>query len=62
MKPTDTIQVSPSVARRMEKQSIKAKSGVEIKIPIQIYQDRDAVEFINNPDGSISLLIKNVIV
>jgi hypothetical protein len=58
---SDTVKVSPSVARRLEKQSIKTSSGVEIKIPVSQYNNMDSLEFINNPDGSISLLIKNVI-
>jgi len=57
----DTVRVSPSVARRLEKQSIKTSSGVEIKIPVSQYNNMDSLEFINNPNGSISLLIKNVL-
>lgn len=60
VEPEDTVQVAPSTVRRMEKQSIRTPDGVEIKIPISLYERGDAVEFINNPDGTISLLIKNI--
>ncbi len=58
---TDTVRVSPGAARRLEKQSLKTSTGVEIKIPVSQYNNMDSLEFINNPDGSISLLIKNVL-
>jgi hypothetical protein len=60
VEPQDTVQVAPATVRRMEKQSIRTPDGVEIKIPISLYESGDAVEFINNPDGTISLLIKNI--
>ena len=34
----------------------------EIKVPVNVYRDESALEFIRNPDGSMSLLIKNIIV
>lgn len=55
----DDIVLSPAITRKLEKQSIKMKNGVEIKIPIDALNDK-SIEFINNPDGSISILIKNV--
>ena len=33
---------------------------IEITIPSDIYENKEMVEFINNPDGSISVLIKNI--
>lgn len=60
-RPDDRVQVSAATVKRLEKQSVKSSGGVEIKIPADLYQDRNAVEFINNPDGTISLLIKNIL-
>lgn len=57
----DDIVLSPTITRKLEKQSIKMKNGVEIKIPIDALNDK-SIEFINNSDGSISILIKNVYV
>lgn len=61
VEPDEVVKISAGAAKRMEKQSIKTASGVEIKIPVQLYGDDDAVQFINNPDGTISLLLKGII-
>ena len=57
---SETLELSKRAVKRLEKQSIKSDLGVEIKIPIELYRNSEAVEFINNPDGSVSLLIKNI--
>ncbi len=49
-----------STTRKFEKQYLTTDTGVEIKIPMEQYQDGEHIEFITNPDGSISILIKNV--
>lgn len=49
-----------STARRFEKQHLTTDTGVEIKIPMEQYQDGEHIEFITGLDGSISILIKNV--
>lgn len=41
-------------------QRFKLDSGIEISIPMDIYQDHSKVEFINNPDGTMSLVIKDI--
>lgn len=46
--------------KRYEKQCLSTDTGVEIKIPMEQYRDKDSIEFITNEDGSISILIKNV--
>jgi hypothetical protein len=48
------------VQKKMGKQKLKTDTGIEISIPIEQVRDGNAVEFINNPDGTISILIKNV--
>lgn len=55
----EKIYVAPSSAKRLEKQSIKTKNGVVINIPTYLMNEEN-VEFINNPNGTISILIKNV--
>jgi len=49
-----------STTRKFGKQHLTTDTGVEIKIPMEQYQDGERIEFITNPDGSISILIKNV--
>lgn len=57
----ETMTVSPAKIRRMESRSIKSENGVEIKIPTELMNSGEGVEFIHGGDGTISLLIKNVI-
>ena len=35
-------------------------TGIELKIPMEEYNNKDRIEFITNADGTISVLIKNV--
>ena len=46
--------------KKFEKQYLKTDTGIEINIPMDQYQDTSQVEFITNPDGTISMLIKNI--
>ena len=55
------VTVPPSRIRRMESRSIHTASGIEVKIPTEILSSDSEVEFLHDADGSVSLLIKNVI-
>lgn len=46
----------------MERRSFKTERGIEIKIPAELCNSDDAVEFIHNAGGGLSLLIKDVLV
>lgn len=46
--------------KKFSKHKIKTDNGIELSIPTDIYKDKNAIEFINNPDGTISILITNV--
>ena len=59
--PEQPVTVAPSRIRRMESRSIHTASGIEVKIPTEILSSDSEVEFLHDPDGSVSLLIKNVI-
>ncbi|HFI0463011.1 TPA: nucleoid-associated protein [Streptococcus suis] len=50
----------PKYEKKYAKQKFKLANGIELSIPIDLYDDKDIIEFINQPDGSISVLIKNV--
>lgn len=58
----EPLPIPPAAVRRMEKQSLRSADGVEIKVPVDVYRDQSALEFIQNPDGTVNLLIKNVLV
>lgn len=46
--------------RKFSKHKIKTDNGIEISIPMSIYRNRDSIEFINNPDGTSSIILKNI--
>lgn len=51
---------SERTTKKFEKQYLKTDTGIEINIPMDQYEDTEQVEFITNPDGTISVLIKNI--
>lgn len=55
------VTVTPARIRRMESRSIRTANGIEVKIPTELLNSDSELEFLHNPDGSVSLLIKNVI-
>jgi hypothetical protein len=58
----DVIEIpdTESTGKKFKNQRLKTDSGIEINFPSHMYQNKDLLEFINNPDGTISILIKNV--
>lgn len=60
-RPSSPSLSPPPGIRRMESRSIHTASGIEVKIPTEILSEDSAVEFLHAEDGSVSLLIKNVI-
>ena len=55
------VTVTPARIRRMESRSIRTANGIEVKIPTELLNSDSGLEFLHDPDGSVSLLIKNVI-
>ncbi len=51
---------SENTVRKYQSQHLYTDTGIEIKIPMEQYKDPRSVEFITNPDGTISVLIKNI--
>ena len=54
------IPQSKTTTRKLEKQHLTTDSGIEIKIPMELYNEEDGIEFITNEDGTMSMLIKNI--
>jgi hypothetical protein len=48
------------VTKKFASQKIRTDTGVEINFPSGYFNDKDKLEFINNSDGTISIVIKNV--
>lgn len=57
----EPMPMPAAAVRRMEKQSLRSAGGVEIKVPVSVYRDENAIEFIKNPDGTTNVLIKNIL-
>ena len=55
------VTVTPARIRRMESRSIRTANGIEVKLPTELLNSDSELEFLHDPDGSVSLLIKNVI-
>lgn len=49
-----------STTRKYGKQHLTTDTGIEIKIPMEQYNSTEAIEFLTNEDGTISVLIKNI--
>lgn len=46
--------------KKYSTQKLKTDTGIEVKMPTHIFNDSDFVEIINEPNGTISIVIKNV--
>jgi len=58
---TEPIQMQENIAeKKFKTHKIRTDTGIEINFPLSYYDNRDMIEFYNNPDGSISIIIKNV--
>ena len=51
---------NPLTTKKFTKQHLMTDTGIELKIPMEEYNNKDKIEFITNPDGTISVLIKNI--
>lgn len=51
---------SDNTVRKYRSQYLFTDTGIEIKIPMEQYKNPGSVEFITNPDGTVSVLIKNI--
>ena len=55
------IELNENVIKKIPRtQKLVTDDGIELKIPISYLTSQDKVEFINNTDGTISILLKNI--
>lgn len=59
--PKEEITVkSEKTTKKFERQQLLTDTGIEISIPMDEYNNKDHVEFVTNPDGTVSVIIKNI--
>lgn len=58
--PKETQTTAAAVNRWIRNQKLMTDTGIEIVFPTDYYQKTDLIEFQNNADGTISIVIKNV--
>ena len=57
----DNIKIDKSFALKAGKShKIRTDTGIEITIPVDYFQNTDFIEFVNNPDGTLSIELKNI--
>ncbi len=56
----EVLPQSERTTKRFEKQCLMTDTGIEIKIPMDQYEQEGNVEIITNPDGTMSLHIRNI--
>lgn len=55
------ISLNENVVKKIPKtQRLVTEDGIELKIPISFLNSQEKVEFTNNVDGTISILLKNI--
>lgn len=57
----EVVKLDRNFAKRTGKNhKIKTDTGIEISIPADYFQNKDFVEITNNPDGTLSIQLKNI--
>lgn len=57
----DTVKIEKTYAVRTGKNhKIKTDTGIELSVPVDYFEDKNYIDFINNPDGTISIELKNI--
>lgn len=55
------IEISDSkISNKFNSQKLKTDTGIEIKLPTHLFKDPDFIEIINEPNGTISIVLKNI--
>lgn len=50
-----------SILKKMKNHKLKTDTGIELTIPLDYFNNTDYVEFNNNTDGSISIVLKHIL-
>ena len=58
--PEETELPKASVSRTMRYQRIRTDTGIELVFPTEYFANTQYIEFVNHPDGTISIEIRNI--
>lgn len=58
--PHDVKIEKQSAVKASKNHKIKTDTGIEITIPVEYFEDEKYLAFVNNPDGTISIELKNI--
>lgn len=50
----------PKLSNKFASQKLKTDTGIELKFPTQLFKDPDFMEVITNPNGTLSIVLKNI--
>ena len=48
------------IEKKLANQKLSLSNGIEMIVPQTLYEDAETVEFIQNNDGTYSIIIKNI--
>lgn len=46
--------------KKYSKQKLKLSNGIELIVPLDIYKDQERLEIVHHPDGTLSVILKNI--
>ncbi len=55
---TPPVRESREISEKFGKQKLKMDNGIELIVPLDVYRNGDLIEFVNNPDGTVSIMLK----
>lgn len=57
----DSVRIDQELAlKKIKSHKLKTDTGIELNIPLDYFQNTDYVEFINHPNGTLSINLKNI--
>ena len=55
------VEISdPKIGNKFSSQKLKTDTGIELKFPTHLFKDPDFIEILNEPDGTFSIVLKNI--
>lgn len=58
--PEESPAPKTMLSARMNRQKLKLGNGIELLVPLELFHEKDAVEIINQPDGTLNIILKNI--